>query len=234
MERDQDRVHSYALAHGVLADRSATPYPTRLQAWRERHLDLESEATHFGFVCEGGAELTVEAGRFLLGPGMYFSVPGGGTIGAGAGIVLSRLATRGFFQIGGPVETRGRLRYIDGCTDSLLIPPVLRGDACLNLLHLPPGTDQTRHTHPSLRAGVIVSGRGKCVTPSGVVPLEPGVIFEIPAGSPHAFRTAGEALRIIAYHPDSDFGPTHEHHPMLNRTIVDGKPCGARAERQEA
>jgi hypothetical protein len=25
---------------------------------------------------------------------------------------------------------------------------------------------------------------------------------------------------VIAYHPDSDFGPTHENHPMVNRTIV--------------
>ena len=32
--------------------------------------------------------------------------------------------------------------------------------------------------------------------------------------------TADEALLVIAYHPDSDFGPTHERHPMINRTIV--------------
>ena len=29
-------------------------------------------------------------------------------------------------------------------------------------------------------------------------------------------------MAVIAYHPDSDFGPTHEVHPMINRTIVDG------------
>jgi hypothetical protein len=29
-------------------------------------------------------------------------------------------------------------------------------------------------------------------------------------------------LRVIAYHPDSDFGPTHEDHPMINRTMVGG------------
>ena len=29
---------------------------------------------------------------------------------------------------------------------------------------------------------------------------------------------------VIAYHPDSDFGPTDDDHPMVNRTIVDGVP----------
>jgi len=29
-------------------------------------------------------------------------------------------------------------------------------------------------------------------------------------------------MRVIAYHPDSDFGATHEDHPMINRTIVNG------------
>jgi hypothetical protein len=27
---------------------------------------------------------------------------------------------------------------------------------------------------------------------------------------------------VMAYHPDSDFGPEDENHPMINRTIVDG------------
>jgi hypothetical protein len=29
-------------------------------------------------------------------------------------------------------------------------------------------------------------------------------------------------MRVVAYHPDSDFGPQDEDHPMINRTIVDG------------
>jgi hypothetical protein len=76
--------------------------------------------------------------RLQLTAGMYFAVPG-----AGACLGRQSSATTiavSFFQIGGPIEETGRLRYIDGRTDSLLIPPVLRGDACLNLLHIPPGT----------------------------------------------------------------------------------------------
>ena len=29
-------------------------------------------------------------------------------------------------------------------------------------------------------------------------------------------------MDVIAYHPDSDTGPTHDDQPMIKRTIVDG------------
>lgn len=154
---------------------------------------------------------------------MYFAVPGAGSIsGLGAGVVITRVGARGLFMLGGPVEPAGRLRYIDGCTDSLLVPPVMRGDACLNALFFPPGIDQTEHTHPTSRVGLVASGRGECVTPERVVALEPGLAFVIPAGARHRFRTADGSMVVIAYHPDSDTGPTHESHPMINRTMVDG------------
>lgn len=44
----------------------------------------------------------------------------------------------------------------------------------MNLLHIPPGIEQTMHTHPSDRIGVVVSGAGQCVTPEGLVDLVPG------------------------------------------------------------
>lgn len=124
--------------------------------------------------------------------------------------------------LGGPIEGSGRLKYIDGCTDSLLIPPVLKGYPCLNSLHFPLNTDQTAHTHSSDRLGVIVSGRGECETPDGVTALVPGVQFRIPANALHKFRTREEPMIVVAYHPESDFGPQHEDHPMVNRTFVDG------------
>jgi len=130
-------------------------------------------ATHFIFVDQGTATLEGEMGTFLLGPGMYGSLPGRWSIKStvGRGIAITRHDWLGFFLIGGPIEGLGRLRYIDGCTDSLIIPPVVLGDPCLNLLHIPPGTRQTSHTHPSIRLGMIVSGRGLCVTPEGDYPL---------------------------------------------------------------
>ena len=29
-------------------------------------------------------------------------------------------------------------------------------------------------------------------------------------------------MRILAFHPDSDFGPDHQFHPMVNKTMVNG------------
>jgi quercetin dioxygenase-like cupin family protein len=155
---------------------------------------------------------------------MYFSLAGEGTVsGEGSGIVVSRLGYRGLFQIGGPVEQSGRLKYIDGCTDTLLIAPVLKGDPCLNLLAFPGGIKQTAHTHPSMRVGIVASGSGVCITPGGTTPLLPGMAFIIHANQRHSFATARQPMRVIAYHPDSDFGATHEDHPMINRTLVDGE-----------
>jgi hypothetical protein len=66
----------------------------------------------------------------------------------------------------------------------------------------------------------VISGHGVCVTASGELPLEPLAGFLIPANCAHHFETAASPLRIVAYHPDSDWGPTHEIHPMINRTVI--------------
>jgi len=209
----------YTLDHGVLADLEDDPFPSRLLAWRDAELDLAGDATHFGFVASGAPKLECASGSFTLRPGMFFSAAGPAAVtGGGSGIVVDRVGHRGWFQLGGPVEERGRLRYIDGCTDSLLLPPLVKGDPCLNLLHIPARTQQSAHTHPSLRLGMILDGAGLCVTPDGRIPLRPGQVFLIRTGGLHSFHTESSHLRVLAYHPDSDFGPTHEDHPMLNRT----------------
>ena len=203
---------------GELADLRDDPFPSTFARW-EGQAVLPSGATHFLFV-ETETSIEFEGQRHRAAAGMYLSLPGPATLTGGRGVITSRHAYDGFFVLGGPVEEYGRLRYIDGCTDSLLIPPVMLGDPCLNLLHIPPGTRQTRHTHPSFRSGLILSGHGECVTPTASHPLSPGLAFLIPAGALHSFHTGEEALRVIAFHPDSDFGPTHESHPMVNRTIL--------------
>lgn len=209
---------NFDLRHGLLADLSRDSFPTRLSAWSNGLLPLDDEGTHFGFVFRGGSRLRTRWGAFDLVPGMFFSLPGGGSLEGGSGFLVSSRHHRGMFMLGGPVEERGRLRYIDGCTDTLLLAPPRLGEPCLNLLHIPPHTHQSEHTHPSLRAGVIVSGRGRCRTRREIVELRPGTAFLIPAGVHHCFNTDREPLRVIAYHPDSDFGPTDEDHPMVNRT----------------
>jgi quercetin dioxygenase-like cupin family protein len=195
-------------------------HPSTLSRWSRLSLSLPDDGSHFLFVTSGSGTLRYRNTEFPLETGMYAAVPGPCEIKGGSGIAVTRHDHQGFFHLGGPIEEHGRLRYIDGCTDSLLIPPPRLGDPCLNLLHIPAGTRQSRHTHPSHRVGVIVSGSGQCHTPDAKIPLHPGLVFVIPAGALHSFHTTDEALRVIAYHPESDFGPTDECHPMVNKTIL--------------
>lgn len=198
-------------------------WPSALWTWRGAHWQPAGVGTSFGAVASGEVILSCDSGRFTLREGMVFCVPGPLTFeGDGAVFGCTHTEYRGFFQIAGPVEERGRLRYIDGCSDSLLIAPQRRGDPCLNHLHFPPGIDQTAHTHPSFRAGLVLQGQGVCKLEGRNVPLQPGKVFLIPADLNHAFRTDGQSMDVIAFHPDSDFGPDHDEHPMINRTIVNG------------
>lgn len=213
----------HALTAGLLEQLVHAGQPFQLSAWNNSELTLADDATHFGFVHSGSCELVGGSGIFDLHAGMYFSQPGSGTVGGpGTGLVISQLGYRGLFQLGGPVEQLGRLQYIDGCSDTLLISPVVRGEACLNLLVIPPGTAQTAHTHPSFRAGLICGGSGHCQLNNQSVPLEQGDVFVIEPEGLHSFHTVEQSLSVIAFHPDSDFGPHRDDHPMVNRTIVEG------------
>ncbi len=219
----RDAFTAYGWRHGSLAP--------SLSAWTddELQLDCEANATHFGYVYEGMTVLLRDERAWLLRAGDYFCVPGRCSIRAqdGRGVVMHRSGWHGLFMVGGPVEHRGRLRYIDQCSDTALVQPVRRGDPCLNLLYFPPGVLQTAHTHPSDRLGLVLSGHGTCIARNGgadhTIPLEPGMIFCIRASGRHRFSTGpGAELRVLAYHPDSDCGPTDDDHPMINRTMVDG------------
>ena len=216
----------WRLGHGDLLAVRDDAFPTIVRAWSGAELELAGEGTHYGIVRCGPARLRADAGMFTLRDGMWFALPGEGAIGGdGDGLVVTALHHAALFALGGPLEDTGRLRYIDGCTDTLLAAPARLGDPCLNALYFPPGTDQTAHTHPSLRAGVVLSGRGTCRLPDRVVALEPGLAFVIEADAVHAFATTDDPLVVVAYHPDSDAGPTDESHPMITRTLVGGVPA---------
>jgi hypothetical protein len=194
---------------------------TIVRTWQGGSLELPADgSTHFLYAFSGASELRVRVGAFPFSEGMYCCLTEGRVQGGGCGIGISHGDFSGVFQIGGPLEARGRLRYIDGCTDSLLIPPALRGDPCLNHLHIPPRTRQTLHTHPSVRIGVIASGEGRCLLPDCEEQLHPGLGFVIAKDTRHAFVTDESSLAVVVYHPETDTGPTHEDHPMINRTIL--------------
>jgi quercetin dioxygenase-like cupin family protein len=207
---------------GTLADLGRDTFPACIAGWRGGRLALDAAGTHFLFALDGPATLACGSGTFAVAAGMYAAVPGSLTVEHGRGIAITRFGYHGFFHLGGPVEATGRLRYIDGCTDSLLVPPVIRGDPCLNLLCLPPGTRQTPHVHPSFRTGVIIRGRGWCLAEGRRLGLAPGQAFVIDAGEEHCFHTDCETMLVLAFHPDSDVGPVHEDHPMINRTFTVG------------
>jgi mannose-6-phosphate isomerase-like protein (cupin superfamily) len=213
----------FKLKTGLLFDYSDNQYPTRLLGFADNQpLLWEGNGTLYGYVYKGITRIITTQGEYEVPQGMYFCLNHSATIIGGSGIAVERTAFHGVFMIGGPIEPEGRLKYIDGCTDSLLIPPVKKGDPCFNHLHFPPRIDQTQHTHPSMRVGMVVKGTGECITPEGIIPLFPGQVFIIHEEGLHSFRTTGESMDVIAYHPDSDFGPEDENHPMVNRTIVNG------------
>ena len=70
----------------------------------------------------------------------------------------------------------------------------------------------------------ISSGRGYCIDGDNQqLDLLAGMIWVIPNNTVHSFHTYDQTdLNVIAYHPDSDWGPEDEEHPMLKRTWVDG------------
>lgn len=120
----------------------------------------------------------------------------------------------------GGINDEGDVKYIDGCTDSLLVCPPRLGDPCLNALYFPANTIQTFHTHPSQRLGAVLKGSGFACFDDREEELKEGDVFFIETNELHRFRTEKEKMIVIAYHPDSDWGPTDEIHPMINRTII--------------
>jgi mannose-6-phosphate isomerase-like protein (cupin superfamily) len=195
-------------------------------AARGAEIEVPSSGAAFCFVHEGVATIQDGEVAWSLVAEQWCALGSGfrAQLGPHTRIaVFQKIGFTGLRAMGGPLEELGRLRYIDGCSDTLLACPPLLGDPCLNHLHFPPGTAQTQHTHPSARLGIVVRGAGTCLTPAGESKLRPGLIFSIPQGGVHSFHTAGDSMDVVAYHPDSDWGPTDTDHPMVNRTWVNGE-----------
>tara|TARA_R110002096_G_scaffold422373_2_gene628816 strand:- start:693 stop:1388 length:696 start_codon:yes stop_codon:yes gene_type:complete len=213
----------FEFKNGLLFDYAENKFPSRLHAWNDAQSFDSEGSTYYGYVYSGDVLLDTAANSYKLISRQYFCLNAPFSLSGGSGIVIERIGFKGMNSVGGPVESWGRLKYIDGCTDSLLLPPVRMGDPCLNALFFPEKIDQTAHTHPSMRVGMVIDGHGTCVTPDQDYDLTPGKIFIIHEDGHHKFKTEpNKSMTVVAYHPDSDFGPLDEDHPMINRTIVDG------------
>lgn len=205
-------------------------YPTLLEVVQKNAREVGSKvSTAMGYVVSGRCRLSSEYGIAELKPGSFFSVPRTCLVDAeDTVVVISRIGYRGQYVIGA-IEERGRLTYIDGCSDSVLVYPPRKGDPVFNHLHFPPGIRQSQHTHPSIRVGVVARGEGIAFGPERLGgekfwehALKPGCVFMLEEQEMHSFRTteSDQPMDVIAYHPESDFGPTDENHPMRNKTFI--------------
>lgn len=221
--------HLLKIAPGKLFEYNDGNYETLITGFTPgEKVELPTGYTHFGVVVSGKIFVTYSYKDFIrtreFVEGDYFSVVGTASIESkGLGLVNSAKDYFGMNVFGGPLEEKGRLLYIDGCTDSLLIPPLRKGDACLNHLHFPKNITQTPHEHPSVRTGLIYKGAGVCIIDGKKIPLVPGYAFVIETNTTHSFDTEETTMDVIAFHPDSDVGVTDDDHPMVNRTMIGGE-----------
>ncbi len=207
--------------------------------------NINVNCSYYGYVYQGKMFLKLDDREITLQEKMYFSLSGDFEyILTGKAILVEVIHNKGIYNSFkamnqfGLIEETGRLKYIDGCTDSILIHPIKKGFPCLNSLHFPKNIRQTFHTHSSHRIGMVLRGQGECQTPFGNLPLKQGDIFVIkswdgtqysegidgekyPNGL-HCFYTFDKEMDVIAFHPDSDFGALDEDHPMINKTLVNG------------
>jgi hypothetical protein len=181
-------------------------------------------STVYGYVFSGEVNF---ANGMTARAGNYFSMWSWGCdeiCYTGKVVLFTRIGFRGQDTIGGSLEKSGRLCYIDGCSDSLLIYPPRQGDPSLNALFFVPNVNQSYHIHPSIRLGAVISGSGiACVRTSEgekEISLTPGTVFCIEERELHRFKTENDHMVVVAFHPDGDWGPTDHNHTMLNRTYL--------------
>lgn len=207
-------------------DATGTMYPSSLTVFGAGSARVgTATSTSYGYVVRGSARVIIGGIDAKLAAGSFFCSPGAMELTTdGSVVVIERAGFRGLPSTGA-IEAVGRLAYIDGCSDSILCMPPRLGDPVLNHLHFPIGIEQTQHSHPSIRLGVVARGKGLAYGPGWEKPLETGAIFMLHAHEVHAFKTTrGESMDVIAFHPDSDWGPTDGVHPMLNRTYISRRP----------
>jgi hypothetical protein len=217
-------------------DALGTMYPSSItgrRIGREMCRFGGSTSTVYAYVLEGAASFHVGSHASVsLDAGGYFSSPDAveivGEAAGGIVVVVERAGFRGQL-VAGRVERQGRLSYIDGCSDSILVYPPRMGDPVFNHLHFPKGIDQTQHLHPSIRLGAVVRGAGVAKGPGWEKELRVGDMFLLDEQEIHSFATPVAAMDVVAFHPDSDWGPLDGNHPMVNRTLIQhGKPGSAR------
>lgn len=213
----------------TVIDKKETMYPS--SSFKLKHGEIgdlgywySSPISHtYGYVLSKSLTIESPTGLKSVDKGEFFSFWSLDPIRVeyyGEVVIFVRHGFKGLNLIGGPIEEKGRLAYIDGCSDTILVPPPRLGDPSLNQLYFPPNIEQTYHTHPSIRLGCVVAGAGFASLKEGELPLNTGDLFCLEEHEQHRFRTEGNSMTIVVYHPDGDWGPTDHNHIMLNRTYL--------------
>lgn len=115
----------------------------------------------------------------------------------------------------------GNLSYMDGGTNTTAVNPGRLGDPVINYVHFPAGMQQTLHTHPSHRVGMVLQGRGRVELDDGNFELQPGDVFFMQRNVLHNFTCPyNEDVVLFVFAPDSGTGPTDEVNPLKIRTYV--------------
>jgi quercetin dioxygenase-like cupin family protein len=208
-----------------------TMYPSHSWLLNEEKLTLPSFAKYcsiYGYSF-GNSEIQIDDKKITLEKNQYFglSVFENATVLTDNKLFLVLRLGYCVPNVIGWAEEKGRLSYIDGCSDSLLVYPARLGDSSLNLLYFPPGISQSFHRHPSIRLGCVIQGSGYSShgehNDTIENNLEIGDSFCLQEQERHRFRTEHSSMTVIAFHPDGDWGPTDHNHAMLNRTYIDNK-----------
>lgn len=214
---------------GDIIDNINGMYPSRLQVV-EGNVDIPDQPNMtFCYVLSGSVKLFSTKGNADVPEEGYFCLARDFRIEVyGQAVLITRYGYIGQYNVG-KIEQRGRLSYIDGCSDTMLYYPPRMGDPVFNHLHFPRGIIQSQHTHPSVRLGIVARGAGHAFGPEVLgesamwfKALTKGCVFMLEEQEMHSFRTdsSQSSMDVIAYHPDSDWGPTDQGHPMLNRTYI--------------
>jgi len=116
---------------------------------------------------------------------------------------------------------QGNLSYMDGGTNTTAVNPGRLGDPVINYVHFPAGMQQTLHTHPSHRVGMVLKGRGLVELNDSEFPLEQGDVFFMQRNVLHNFMCPYDKdVVLFVFAPDSGTGPTDEVNPLKIRTYV--------------
>jgi hypothetical protein len=213
---------------GDSLDAGSSPNASQLEILTQFNKKTDPGTTSYGYVLSGRADVKANGFCFDGSAGTFFSVPGEFELNAtGLVVVISRIGYKGLLSAG-RLESTGRLSYLNGCSSTVLISPPKLGDPVLNHLHIPHGVDQLEHTHPSIRLGIVVRGSGMARGRDLKLndwhePLFKGCVFLLNTGELHAFSTMADerGMDLVTYHPDSEWGPSDDDHPMLASTLLE-------------